>query len=267
MSHYLYYILLEMSVPQAEQINVDLDPAETLALYGRHRRRFAGEMAALDADALATPSRCSEWTVADVLRHCCDVDEWMQAIWSGGSPPFSNFDPRTTPHEFVKAQRTVPDLEIRDRFVISAEKMAADVEVSGPERWGLTSISPLGFVPWWLSALHVFYDSWMHERDTLLPLGVSVPVEADEAVAVLTYCLALAGNFISEPTDVVVAGVRLITGDGPIKTAPIGASGETEIASVIDALNGRGEFEVVLGNVDPAVAERLGGLARFFTSV
>jgi uncharacterized protein (TIGR03083 family) len=256
-----------MSVPQAEQINVELDPAAALALYGQHRRRFAQEMGALDADALALPSRCTEWTVADVLRHSCDVDEWMQAIWSGGSPPFSDFDPRTTPHEFVKARRAVPDLEVRDRFIISAEEMAADVEASGPERWGLTSLSPVGFVPWWLSALHVFYDSWVHERDVLVPVGIEPLVDPREASTVLAYSLALAGRFISEPTDAVVGGVRLVIDEDKSSVTVASDVDPVEAATLIDALSGRGDLEAAVRDIEPAVAERLGSLARFFTSV
>ena len=96
-------------VPQGDQIRVDVDPAPTLAAYAQHRRRFAVEVASLDDDALATPSRCSLWSVADVLRHCRDVDEWMQALWTGGRPPFTSFDPIMTPHEFVVAGRDISD--------------------------------------------------------------------------------------------------------------------------------------------------------------
>ena len=55
--------------------------------------------------------------------------------------------------------------------------LAVDVERSSADRWAEPSISPVGFVPWWLSALHVFYDSWLHERDVLLPLGIVPPIE------------------------------------------------------------------------------------------
>jgi uncharacterized protein (TIGR03083 family) len=255
-------------VPQADQVRVDLDPAPTLAAYGRHRRHFAEAVSALDAAALAAPSRCREWSVADVLRHCCDVDEWMQSIWSGGAPPFTSFDPRTTPNEFVIAGRAIPDLEVRDRCVVSAETMAADVGASGPERWGLPSISPLGFVPWWLSALHVFYDSWVHQRDVFLPLGVDRPVEQDEAVPVLAYSLAVVGTLIREPTEALAGGIRLTTGNGPAVSTPVAPEGHApvEMATVVDALSGRGAVKDALPGTDPEVIHRLGVLARLFNA-
>ena len=252
--------------PQGDLIHVDLDPAAMLAAYAHHRRRFAAEVGSLDEAALAVQSRCSEWSVADVLRHGCDVDGWMRAIWAGDALPFTSFDPRTTPREFVLAARAIPDAEVRDRYVASAEVMAADVGSSGVERWGETSISPLGFVPWWQSALHVFYDSWVHERDALLPLDEAVPVVADEAVPVLAYCLAVAGTLITEPTDAFVAGVHVIAGARPAIATPVTAGADPDpagdIAAAVDALSGRGAVEDALAGTDPDVVDRLGALAR-----
>ncbi len=253
------------AVPQGDQIHVDVDPAHTLAAYARHRRRFATEVAALDGDALATPSRCSLWSVGDVLRHCRDVDDWMQAIWAGGRPPFKSFDPILTPHEFVVAGRAIPDIEARDRYVASSEVMAADVGNSGPERWGLTSVSPVGFVPWWLSALHVFFDSWIHERDVLLPLGMSPPVEENEASPVLAYSLAIVGTLIREPTDVVVAGVHVVAGEPPARATPVAAGADPKAADMIDALLGRGNVGEAFGGADPELVRRLATLARIFS--
>jgi uncharacterized protein (TIGR03083 family) len=253
------------TVPQGDQIHVDVDPAAALAAYAQHRRRFAAEVASLDERALATQSRCSLWSVADVLRHCADVDEWMQALWSGGRPPFTSFDPILTPHEFVVAGRAMSDVEARDRYVASAEVMAADVGSSGPERWGLTSVSPVGFVPWWLSALHVFFDSWIHERDVLQPLGVSSPVEEAEALPVLAYSFAIVGTLITEPTDVVVAGIRVITGELPARATPVAPGVDGDAARIVDALLGRGRVEDALAGNDPDVVRRFTTLARIFS--
>jgi uncharacterized protein (TIGR03083 family) len=247
-------------VPQAERVQVVLDPADTLAAYTRHRRRFASEVASLDAAALSAQSRCEEWTNADVLRHGADVDGWMQAIWTGSPLPFTTFDPVKTPHEFVVAGRTISDTEARDRFVASSEMMATDIEGGNEDRWGLPAFSPIGAVPWWLSALHVFYDSWMHERDVLLPIGIDPPVEDDEALPVLTYALGLAGVLITEPTDAVIAGVHLVAGKPPVVVTPVDTGIEGDVASVIDALSGRGDVGA-LSAIDPEVARRLGTLA------
>jgi uncharacterized protein (TIGR03083 family) len=251
------------AVPQADAVRVELDPTETLRAYARHRRRFASEVAALDAGELTAQSRCSKWSVADVLRHCIDVDDWMQRFWTGQAPPFTSFDPNTTPHEFVLAARAIPDADVRDRYVASSEHMASDVGDSGAERWGLPSVSPIGRVPWWLSALHVFYDSWLHERDALLPIGADVPVAPDESEAVLTYSLGLVGTLIREPTATTIGGVRVRAGSGQVVVAPTGTTMD-DVAPIIDALSGRGSLEDALPGEDPAVVTSFGALARLF---
>jgi uncharacterized protein (TIGR03083 family) len=249
------------AVPQADQLHLHLDPTPVFVAHARHRRRFADEVASLDEAALATPSRCHLWTVADVLRHLIDVDSWMDDIWNGRPPPLSGgFNPNTTPHEFVERGRAIPDVEVRDRFVVSSEAMAADVEGSGPERWGLPALSPLGGVPWWLSAMHVFFDSWLHERDCLLPLGVDVPVVEDEVAPVLAYMLGLVGLFDSAELDAVVEGIHVQAGTRPVVVTPVDALGApTEAADLADALSGRGGATRAEG--------RLGALARFLTPV
>jgi uncharacterized protein (TIGR03083 family) len=250
--------------PQADQLRVELDPTPVLLAHARHRRRFAEEVASLDERALGTQSRCHKWTVADVLRHLCDVDGWMWDIWAGRQPPLSGFDPNTTPHEFVLIGRSIPDVEVRDRFVASSAEMAADVESSRPERWGDPALSPLGFVPWWLSALHIFFDSWLHERDCLIPLGVDVPVVEDEAMPVLAYILGLVGLFDSAELDTVIEGIHVKAGTPPVIVTPVGApNGAADVAALADALSGRGDVEQVLSRTFPDAAPRLGALVRF----
>src|SRR3954447_22875519 len=93
------------AVPQADQMHVDLDPAVVVRAYAQHRRRFASSVSTITVDDLGTPSRCNKWSVAHVLRHGCDVDEWMRKIWAGALP-FAAFDPRVTPHESVVEGRS-----------------------------------------------------------------------------------------------------------------------------------------------------------------
>ena len=259
------------AVPQAEHVHVRLDPGTVTAAYARQRRRFAALVATLDEATLASPTRCTKWTVADVLRHGCDVDGWMRSIWSG-TLPLDAFDPRTTPHEFVVTGRSIADREVRDRYVASAEAMAADVAASAPDRWGLPSLVPAGPVPWWMSLLHVLYDSSLHERDARLPLGLAAAHDPDEETVVLAWSLAIVGLFGSDELDAIVAGVRVTAGAGLVTVAPVGDARDAGVpvlrgdpAVVSDALSGRGSLDDALDG-HPAIVHRLGSLARFFTT-
>ena len=266
------------AVPQSDHFRLALDPASVVTAYAAHRRRFASSVATLDERALRSPSRCSEWSVADVLRHGCDVDRWMRTIWAG-ELPFNAFDPRVTPHEEVVQGRSAPDAEVRDRYVVSAQEMATEVDGAGPERWGLPSVSYAGFVPWWQALLHVLFDSWVHERDALLPLGLPVDELDDEITAVLAYSLALVpyadrrfGG--DEPLDAVVCGIRVTATPGPVVVVPV-AAGESPSGAlptltgdpprVIDALSGRGNLDEVLTG-DREVIQHLGFFARYLTT-
>jgi uncharacterized protein (TIGR03083 family) len=253
-----------VNVPQAEHVRIDLDPAAVLIAFAGHRRRFAAEVAGLDADALAAPSRCTEWSNADNLRHLIDVDGWMRALWSGKPPPFTSFDPNTTPHEFVVAARSTPDEAIRDRYIASSEEMAIDLEATTPERWGQPSISPLGFVPWWLSALHIFWDSWLHERDVFLPMGITPPVVRDELVPVFTYAVALAGRMLGDDADVDVGGVRLVAS----KASPVDAAilpGASVIVTPVDPTPDPASVDAMAGRGDAVLDDQVLGLARLFS--
>jgi hypothetical protein len=143
--------------------------------------------------------------------------------------------------------------------------MAADIDSSGGERWGASGISPLGVVPWWMSVLHIFWDSWLHERDALLPLGLDVPVEPDDVTATLTYSLVLIGSLLPKPIDVTVGGVRLRTGE-VVEATVDGATPSSNAPRIADALCGRGELEPSLLNGDRDLAYTLGALSRLFRS-
>jgi hypothetical protein len=157
--------------------------------------------------------------------------------------------------------------------------MAAEVEDVGPERWGVPTLSYAGFLPWWQALLHVLWDSWIHERDALLPLGLPVDEIESEVTVGLCYVLAL-GQYASrrhgrgEPVDAVVCGFRVTASEGPIMVVPVSGvdqrSGTVPVLtghppSVVDALSGRGDLDEVLTG-DGEVLHRLGFLGRFLSS-
>ncbi|MGA2521829.1 MAG: maleylpyruvate isomerase N-terminal domain-containing protein [Acidimicrobiales bacterium] len=273
--------------PQADHIRFLFDPAHTLALLIGHRRRFGATVAALTDEELAALSRCRGWTVADVLRHDVWVDATIRRIWSGDGATLRGFDPRVTPDESVRADRAVPDREVVARYLSSTEAMITELERVDPARYGDPSRSPAGRVPWWLSAVHVGWDSTIHERDVLVPLGRTVEEQSGEAPVWLAYSLVLASFFEPGRFDVAVGGVRLRRGDGPVTvclsepqatsqgtthgTAGRAIDGTTpqptilrgDPVAVVDAVSGRVPLGAALHG-DPSDVERLGGLARYF---
>lgn len=268
------------TAPQAEHIRFLFDPQVALTTFAGQRRRFASTVETLSMDELAAPSRCAGWTVADVLRHLVWVDLTVRRLWSGDEAIADGFDPRVTPNEAVEDDRKISDEETRERYLVSTETMVKDLGCASPQRFGLPSLSPAGKVPWWMSAVHIGWDSSIHERDALLPLGRDVEEIDVETELCLAYSLVLTSFFAGrDPLAVRVGTIDLSRGAGPVVAGAIPTAGRaadstddpaTVVAvddpvKVIDALSGRGQVEDSLRG-DAAVVRRLGGLARYFTS-
>jgi len=157
--------------------------------------------------------------------------------------------------------------------------MVAEFESSDPQRYGRPSLSPAGQVPWWMSAVHIGWDSSIHERDALLPLGRRIELSDGEIEPCLAYSLVLASFFGGrDPLSVRLGTIQLRRKDGPVSVqVAMTPSGQgDDLASdtmltgdpveVIDAISGRGSVDDALKG-DQAVIHRLGGLARYFLSV
>jgi hypothetical protein len=234
----------------------------------------------LTREELASPSRCKGWTVGDVLRHLVWVDRTIRRIWSGEGSIATDFDPRFTPDKAVQQDRAIPDEEIRERYLLSTPSMITDLRCSDPQRFAQPSLSPAGQVPWWMSAVHIGWDSSIHERDALLPLGRSVKQLKSETVPCLAYSLVLMSFFAGhDALSVRIGAIQVIRDAGPVivETVPTTDGSDDAMANspnsvatdnpikVIDAICGRGSLDDSLTG-DAAVIQRLGGLARYFTS-
>jgi uncharacterized protein (TIGR03083 family) len=266
------------NVPQPEHIRFLFDPTETIAVFAGQRRRFASTVEGLSTEELTPLSRCEGWTVADVLRHLVWVDVTIRRIWAGDQSVAEGFDPRITPREAVQGDRAVSDEEIRDRYLLSTETMLSDLECSDPQRFGQPSLSPAGLVPWWMSVVHIGWDSSIHERDALLPLGRGVAPLDVETNLCLAYSLVLASFFAGgDPLSMRIGTVTLRRDDGPVIVQAQGGEGQLDApqplatvvtddpVTVIDAISGRGSLEESVSG-DKALIHRIGGLARYFTS-
>ena len=162
----------------------------------RQRRRLAGILATLDAEQWAMPSRCELWPVRDVVAHLMGINQlWLLSIAGGrtGRPTrlFDSFDPVTTPCLLLDDVRDWSPSAVLDGFAETTESLADMVGDMEPDEWSLTGESPLGHVSLHLVAVHALWDSWIHERDVLLPLGLAPVEEPDEVLACLAYAAAI----------------------------------------------------------------------------
>ena len=177
-------------------ITLDGDPAAVGDLLVDQRRRVAETLSQLSYDQWGRPSRCSGWSVLDVAVHLSSTNPfWEASIRSGvgGEPTefLSSFDPVATPAQMVAAaDRT--GAEVVEEFTASTESLEALVAELALSDWEALAEAPPGHMSVSAVAHHALWDSWIHERDMLLPLGASPIEDADEVVASLRYVASLA---------------------------------------------------------------------------
>ena len=161
-------------------------------------------------------------------------------------------------------------------FSASNEALLDLVESLGEDDLRLTAESPAGHVPIEHVLDHALWDSWVHERDVLLPLGQAPAESPDEVRTSLRYAAALGPGFgvmygaapvdptVVEATDI---GERFVVTveDGQVRlhrgAAPEGAGEITGAgAELVELLS----FRNTSGAVPPAVAALLEGLGQVF---
>lgn len=257
------------------------NPAEPLV---RQRRRLVEELRTLDDDQWRTPSRCDGWTVQDVVLHLISTNQfWEMSIAAGldRKPTrfLATFDPVATPPQLIEPLRALPPAEALDRLSQGVESLADAIRALDDGALALPAEGPPGHIAIRAVLLHALWDSWIHERDVLLPLGRAQAHDDDELVGCLAYAAGLGPAFAAtagstrEGTLVIKAtdpDVVVIIDEGPTVTVRLGKPGAppadapqlagTAVA-LVEALSFRVPFPL------PLAAEHewlLGGLGQVF---
>ena len=192
------------------------DPATPLV---RQRARLADLLAGLDDDQWAAPTRCEGWSVQDVIAHLVTTNQfWSYSIACGlaGEPStvLSGFDPVATPAQLVESVRARSAGETLQLFTESNDALATTLQGLDADAWEVVAESPPGHQSIRLLAMHALWDAWIHERDIALPLGLAVPVEADEVAPSLIY-VALLGPAFSAVTGETRVGTLALRATDP----------------------------------------------------
>jgi len=181
-------------------IRLDGTPRAVAVPFLRQRRRFAKVLSGLSAPQWTTPSRCDEWRVQDVVAHLTGTDQfWNLSIASGlaGTPTrfLAAFDPKTTPAAMVDAVRDVAPADTLAAYLAATDALCATVESLDDANWNALAEAPPGHVAIDALVHHALWDSWVHERDVLEPLGMKQDEERDEIIASLRYAGAISPAF------------------------------------------------------------------------
>jgi uncharacterized protein (TIGR03083 family) len=177
-------------------IEVDGSPSAIAVPVARQRRRLAQVLESFTPEQWASPSRCDGWSARDVIVHLHSTNAfWTYSIAAGlgGAPTrlLAGFDPVASPAQLVAASPP----EVLDRFTTSTLELVDAIEALDEASWTVLAEAPPGHLRISAVAHHALWDSWIHERDILLPLGIEPAREADEITACLRYAAALGPAF------------------------------------------------------------------------
>ena len=165
-------------------------------VVARQRRRMEALLAGLGESDWQTPSRCDGWTIQDVIAHLVTVNNFWEASVKGGlagTPTriLASFDPAAHPPLLIEPMRALSGREVLDQFVVSNDGFLDTLAPLDDESWSKTAESPAGHVSIRLLAAHTLWDSWIHEHDIALPLGLDPAEEPDEIASCLRYAAAV----------------------------------------------------------------------------
>ncbi|WP_326552371.1 maleylpyruvate isomerase family mycothiol-dependent enzyme [Micromonospora sp. NBC_01813] len=254
----------------------DLEPKRLLDVFADQRRRLRADLGSFGPEEWAAPTRCPGWSAHDVVRHLCDV---TRALTAGpGDRTYdmhAGFDPRTTPSRWLAASAGESPAATLDRLAATTDEalVSARERLTRDDRFDV--VLPYGPMDWTVQALHVLWDSWLHERDIFLALRAGRPADAEATGYASAYGLFIAaavahmfGDGVSE--RLVLGGdgggvFELDTNDSVTLTVTRTATDGPPAAAVTDALAGRGSAAVLDGLPDQA-RTALTHLATFFTT-
>jgi uncharacterized protein (TIGR03083 family) len=254
----------------------DFDPGHLLDVFEEQRQRFVTVLQGFGPGDWAAPTRCTDWSAHDVVRHLCDGN--MKAAAMGPDDRTldltAGYDPRITPREWLTASAgESPDATLSRFVATTGERLARDrARLAQGMRFDVRL--PYGPVDWTVRVLHGFWDSWLHERDVLLARGADHPTGRDATVYATAYGLFIAaavaaafGDPVQEKLTLGGGGVfELDSGDGVTLIVTPAIAAGPPAAQVTDALAGRPPAAAVLGDLPAGSRAALSHMANFFNT-
>ncbi|GJM38739.1 MAG: hypothetical protein DHS20C19_21060 [Acidimicrobiales bacterium] len=254
---------------------VGLSADEFVDVLSTHHDRVVGAWQALTPEQWAAPSRNTAWSAHDTVRHVADAMEMGAAAVAGDPAPFTLgvFDPNSTPDLWLAESAADAPSRTVERYAGAAQRLRAGVGermAAGDSSTGMTVYGP---AHWTVNVVHIFWDSWLHERDVLLPLGLAAESTSEEQRVAALYGLLMAAvpaRMMEQPfaatIDFTGSGGRFVTA---VHEAGVVSSTESnrsdtdlggDLCSIVDALAGRG---ATLDELLPGAPDMLRSFAQF----
>lgn len=200
-------------------LTIDGPPGEVGVALTRQRRRMESMLAAFGDEQWDSATRCAGWNVRDVVAHLIGVNSfWHISLVSGlgGTPTrfIAGFDPAASPPQMVAAMGPLAGAQLLEQFVATNDALLAAAAGLDDDGWNALAEAPPGHVSIRVMAQHALWDSWVHERDIAIPLGLACAEEADEVRACLQYAAAISPA-LGLGLGPVATGLYAVSATGP----------------------------------------------------
>lgn len=252
-----------------------LGEGSLVGLIAVQHRRLVDTWRTLGPAEWAHPSRNVGWSVHETARHVADGVERVAATVAGERDlDETDFDPLSTPAEWLGGSAGESPEATMDRLGAASMALTAGVEArlaAGDESHAPTVY---GTAHWTVNVAHLLWDSWIHERDVLLPLDRPAPSTDEEQRLVALYGVLMAlvpavqlGLSVDLTVELRGAGARVVEATchaGAVRSAEApdaAAAMSAPLPELVDALTGRG---VTVADLLPDAPEELGILAAYF---
>jgi uncharacterized protein (TIGR03083 family) len=242
----------------------DFDSGHLLDVFGEQRQRFVALLRGFGPDEWAAPTRCTDWSAHDVVRHLCDcnaiIKAWVTGTGYSTLDMTAGYDPRITPGGRLTASAGQSPNATLNRFVATTEELLALTHAQLAQNPKFDIRLPYGPMDWKVGALHGFWDSWLHERDVLLAQGTEHPTDGDATVYAAGYgvfiAAAVASTFFSDQVQEKLklggdggGAFDLDSRGGVTLTVTRVATAGPPAAEVADALAGRSPVATALSDL------------------
>lgn len=255
-----------------------LDPEHLVEVVGRQRQRFAAVLRGFGPAEWAARTRCAEWSAHDVVRHLCDGNMLLAATGPDDRTLDlgTGFDPRITPRRWPVISASEPPGATLSRFLATTDDLLTVARDRLARRHSFDVHLPYGPMDWTVLMLHGFWDSWLHERDILLPCGREHPTDGDATGYAAGYGVFIAAVVAAKSGGPVRETLKLsgpgggrfdLAGHEPVTlTVTRLATAGPPAAEVADALAGRSSGAAVLTELPAGSRTALSRMADFFNT-
>lgn len=255
-----------------------LDLPHLIDVFGEQRQRFVAMLQGFGPGDWAAPTRRTAWSAHDVVRHLCDGTAFASAAGTDDRTLdiTAGFDPRTSPRRWLAASAGEPPAATLGRLAATTSEMLACARGRLARSSRFDVHLPYGPMHWTVLMLHLFWDSWIHERDVLLARGAEHPTSDDATGYAAAYGLfisaAVASRFGDPVRDTLTlggdgGGIFDLDSRGAVTlTVRWEQAAGPPAAEVTDALAGRAPAAAALAALPASSRTALSHLADFFTT-